>query len=239
MGEAWLRMPRYKNEMMAYEVSNLGRVRSLDYVYESTGTIIPGRILSDYRKSGYAIIKIYGISKRVHRLVAEAFLPKLDGCEIVNHLNGVKDDNRVENLEWTTHEGNLRHGALNNAKDLALTNEDVDFIRRNYSTENREFLAKKYNTKGSIVALIAHRRMRKYMGVEQASNNKARKLVKVVRTDMEGTPLSVYSSMKECAMSEGVPVSKVFSVVCGERGHYKKHKYVALSGKYEGEKAGI
>jgi hypothetical protein len=40
-------------------------------------------------------------------------------------------------------------------------------------------------------------------------------------------------------MSEGVPVSKVFSVVCGERGHYKKHKYVALSGKYEGEKAGI
>lgn len=45
----------------------------------------------------------------MHRLVAEMFLPKQRGKNIVNHIDGVKTNNKVSNLEWTDHRGNMDH----------------------------------------------------------------------------------------------------------------------------------
>lgn len=99
-----------------YEVSSIGRVRSLERVVRSgkpTGfrTVKPG-VMKTFvsRKTGYMQIAIYTRRYSVHRLVAKAFLgapptPK----HVVNHLNGKPADNRVENLEWTTASGNMKH----------------------------------------------------------------------------------------------------------------------------------
>lgn len=93
-----------------YEVSNLGRVRSLT---DNKGNKrIKVRRLQ-LAKSGYLYLNLWAKSKmyvrKPHRLVAEAFLDKPEGAQCVNHKNGDKTDNRAENLEWCTYSQNTRH----------------------------------------------------------------------------------------------------------------------------------
>lgn len=63
---------------------------------------------------GYLIVRIYingkAKSKPIHKLVADAFIHNPENKPCVNHINGVKTDNRVENLEWVTHSENTLHG---------------------------------------------------------------------------------------------------------------------------------
>lgn len=58
---------------------------------------------------GYPYIQIGGHKKLVHRLVANAYLDKPDGCNVVNHLDENRTNNAVSNLEWTTQSGNMKH----------------------------------------------------------------------------------------------------------------------------------
>ena len=62
-----------------------------------------------YSIHGYKIVKRKQIAHRVHRLVAAAFLPNSENKSDVNHINGDKTDNRLDNLEWATRTENLYH----------------------------------------------------------------------------------------------------------------------------------
>lgn len=88
-----------------YEVSNLGHVR--------TNGKRPGLLTLTKQKSGYryVMIEIGGKScnRRVHRLVAQHFLPNPDNLKEVNHKDGNKDNNRADNLEWCTRSHNVKH----------------------------------------------------------------------------------------------------------------------------------
>ncbi len=96
-----------------YEISNLGRVKSLPKVW-SVGKKKETILKNGHRKTGYdfVVLCIDKIKKyaSVHRLVAEHFCDKIDGCNVVNHINSNKLDNRAKNLEWTTSSGNSIHG---------------------------------------------------------------------------------------------------------------------------------
>ena len=103
------------------EVSSKGRVRSKDmYVLNNgTRTMKKGalRKLTD-NGAGYLYVSIYWKNiehkRYVHRLVADAFIPNDNkGRNEVNHINGDKKDNRVENLEWVTHKENMTHANIN------------------------------------------------------------------------------------------------------------------------------
>lgn len=121
MIEIWKDIEGYEG---MYQVSNLGRVKSLERwqynpVCQDCKQYVPERIKTasnkkeNGKKQGYLTMVLYrnnkGKNVYVHRLVAEAFIPNPEGKETVNHKNGDKHDNRAENLEWNTYSENNAH----------------------------------------------------------------------------------------------------------------------------------
>lgn len=102
--ETWKQVPKYFGK---YQVSDLGRVK--DYT---------GRIMKDYaHPRGYRTIT-FTFNKKpktvtIHRLVASLFLDNPDEKPQINHLNGIKTDNRATNLEWCTAQENIEHAMEN------------------------------------------------------------------------------------------------------------------------------
>lgn len=100
-----------------YQVSNLGNVRSIDRVIKCKNgakKVVKGQILSSRDDNkGYNQVDLYknGIRTtiKIHRLVAIAFLKNPNNLPVVNHINSLRNDNRVENLEWVTFSENNFH----------------------------------------------------------------------------------------------------------------------------------
>lgn len=144
-----------------YEVSDTGLVRRRTATHKSA----VGTVLKQSNMLGYRVITLFPprTQAKVHRLVAEAFLPNPDGLPMVAHINGVRHDNRAENLMWATCKENLSHRKLHGTEIIGKRNgrtklsaEDVVTIRARYKRRDpingAAALAKEYGV--TDVAII-------------------------------------------------------------------------------------
>ena len=138
MQEIWKDIKGYEGK---YQISNLGRVKSL----QRNGR--PERILRLNLIKGYAYTTLSNGSRgnkkklKVHRLVAEAFIPNPHNKPEVNHIDGNKLNNNVDNLEWVTHQENCKHAVklglrkIQGAKTIEQYSKDGKLIAT-YSSIN-------------------------------------------------------------------------------------------------------
>ena len=100
MNEIWKDVEGYEG---IYKVSNYGRIKRL---YRNKKE----KILKSYIRNGYYSVRLSKENKiknfTVHRLIGKAFINNPNNYNTIDHINGIKTDNRLENLEWVTHKEN-------------------------------------------------------------------------------------------------------------------------------------
>lgn len=116
---------------------------------------------------GYLLVYTGKSQERIHRLVAEAFIPNPENKEEINHIDGFKNNNFVENLEWATRLENMQHavrtglhtfGFGEESRRAILNNEKVAYIRKNFIKRHPEFgltgLGKKFGVTATSISRV-------------------------------------------------------------------------------------
>lgn len=177
--ELWKSIPEYTD----IEVSSLGRVKK--YNTKDKEWKIVQKFAKD--RDGYYKCNVHKVEgsttqQYVHRLIALAFIENPDNKPVVNHIDGNRNNNKVDNLEWVTYRENVLHsyqyGNRKRCKDVPrntlLTDyqiEQIDNLRQYYTVNQ---ISKLYNIQYQSLKNIIHKRNRyKRLDDQQPSNYKS------------------------------------------------------------------
>ena len=160
--EIWKDVKGYEGE---YQISNKGRLKSIRYIEKYSG-IVEKVMKPGNNGRGYMTTMIGRNgnvkSVKIHRLVAEAFIPNPENLPEVNHIDGNKKNNCVENLEWVTHQGNMVHAYATklNVKNSKLSRYEIQNMRERYIPKDQKYgiqaFAKRYGMSSSHITRIIH-----------------------------------------------------------------------------------
>ena len=207
--EVWKPIENYEG---LYEVSNMGRVRSLDRI-TSNGRRIKSRILKQsLNTDGYPLIALYkkGGCKtiRVHILVAYAFVEGyFEGAEI-DHIDTNKENNIWTNLRWVTHSGNMNNELTKKCKSESSKGNGNPFYGKNHNEETRKKMS------------------RNHADFSGSKNPRAKMVICIYKDNTKTEPMC----MKELAEYLGVSVDLVKKIKNSKDIYKPKRRYKHLDG---------
>jgi len=174
-GEEWKDVLGYEGH---YRISSHGRLQSFKMKGRSSFVIITP---SFNKRTGYMMFRLHknnsAESVRANRLVALTFIPNPENKPCVNHINGIKTDNRVVNLEWCTHKENTKHAIESGLLDFSkrtlcrgeathcskLKEKDVTDILSIGSSLMLKDIAKRYGVTATTISSILKGRIWKHI----------------------------------------------------------------------------
>lgn len=129
-----------------FAVSNFGKVIKLSTMREVKPRLnYNGYVYVDFRTPTWRE------NKRYHRLMAELFIPNPKGYDQVNHIDGDKTNNSLDNLEWCNQEQNMAHNRKYGPKYAKLTDKQIEQLKKDYQVMPMPELCKKYNIRYTAV----------------------------------------------------------------------------------------
>lgn len=237
-GEAWKDIPNYEGW---YQVSNLGRIKSVDRIITDKDRpnrciLHKGRIIKQYLdKVGYYSLHLSINSKvsvkRVHRIVAQAFIPNPYKFPCINHKDETRTNNVISNLEWCTHKYNTNYGTcIERVKRKNLLRTDMATPIYQYSLDG-SFVCR-HNSLRSIERNLGfsmrsirqvlngvHAASHGYIWLKSRDDNMAKRLSqwyhnpknhhKVVQLDLAGNKIAEYKSISEASRATGIDRSNI------------------------------
>lgn len=171
--EIWKDIPNYEG---LYQASNLGKIKSLTRIVNRRGnttrTVFEKILITMSDGKGYRLVNLnkLGVTKMytIHRLILSTFVKNIENKPQVNHINGIKNDNRLVNLEWVTISENGFHAYKNGlqisakgekANGSKLKNEQILEIRKIGKTLPIKELANLYNISISTISMIINNKI--------------------------------------------------------------------------------
>jgi hypothetical protein len=207
----WVTIPKYPG----YEINEHLEIRR-----KSTG-----RIICYYSSDGYLKLNVSHLGKRykpyLHQMVAWAFVPNPDNKPEIHHIDCDPLNNHWSNLQWVTKAEHRRLSKQNGQVAHKLKPSDVVFVRDNYSLENEQGLARKYDVSELTIYLIATGRARSDIkgGVIHEMKGRNKKVINIKTGE-------VFTSAEEIAVKTGINLKTLRRGLSGERYNHTSFRYL-------------